>query len=119
MIEIKACLLAVGRLSLLKFFPSDPVAHSELAKLFQRMVQREDQLEWLVDALIDHVGEWPGPRELRGIFCTRCRPADGIEEWARTPGFSPSDCEARNIEEARGDKQIEGPRTCAGLKRLT
>ena len=90
---------AVGELAQLKFFPSDELARAGIMKLLLRLVEfgRVDQLEWLVRAMVDTVGTWNGPLELRGVFCTRFKPADGTEaDCALTPGFSPEAMEARS-----------------------
>lgn len=119
MIGIGACLNAVGRLTLLKYFPTDPAAHAGLAELLHGMVSNESQLDWLVQTLINHVGEWPGPKEVRGLFCSQFQPADGIETHTSIAGFSPADCEARNLEKSERFKQLEkaSPRTCE-LRRI-
>src|SRR5690349_14533330 len=91
---------AVQRLSALTHFPANTYAHEEIMRLIFRMVGTVDQLEWLVRTMIDRVGEWKGPRELRAIFCTRFAPLDGIEEWSSVPGFTPADSEARSMSEA-------------------
>jgi len=96
----------------MKFFPTDPVAQGEIARLLQRMVAKQEHLDWLVLALIDHAPEWPGPKEVRGLLCTRFKPRDGIEENTSIPGFSPADCETRNLERSERFRQLEdGPRS--------
>jgi hypothetical protein len=63
-----------------------------------RMVEhgRTDQLAWLVRTMVDKIGVWNGPVELRGLFCTRFKPADGIKaNCTATMGFTPSDLESR------------------------
>lgn len=107
MIDIKICMKAVGRMTLLRYFPGDAAPAAELAKVLQRMVAEESHLEWLVDMMINHVGEWQGPKELRGLLCSRYKPADGIEEYTSIAGFSPADCEARNLEDHERYKQMD------------
>lgn len=119
MIAIQDCLKAVGSLTMLKCFPSDPLAHAEIAKLFQRMVERPDQLNWLVDVMINHVGEWPGPAQMRGILCTRFKPLDGIEADCHLPGFTAADSEAQYLLGDEERKQIEAKIPRGGtLKRI-
>ena len=57
--------------------------------------------------MIDRVGEWKGPKELRGIFCTRFKPRDGIEELSQTSGFTPEDSEMASIWESAERKRLE------------
>lgn len=90
-------MVAVRRLAVLKFFPSDAVVRQEIMALLDRLVSTPEQLEWLVSALINEVGEWPGPKEVRGIFCTRFRPKDGIETDAEHNKFSPITGEMRML----------------------
>jgi hypothetical protein len=78
MLDFKRVVDILGGLTLLKFFPSDPVARLELAKLVGRMASTEQQVEWLVQRTLDLHSEWPGPHELRAIMCSRFKPADGI-----------------------------------------
>ena len=91
----KAILLAITRLSVLKFFPTATAAQGEIMDMLERMVSDERQLEWLVDTLIDSVDEWPGLRSVRGLFCTRFKPRDGKETTCGLPGFTAEDCEGR------------------------
>ena len=120
MITIQEAGAAVTRLALLKHFPGEAPARAELARMLQRMVATQEQLEWLIRAAINNCEDWPGPKELRGMFCQRYAPADGIEAWSTVPGFTPSDSEARHANEIEGFKrgEIEAPRTGGGLKRL-
>ncbi len=115
MISIEQAVQAATRLHVLKFYPSDStgVFDSEVARLLTRMVDTAAQLNWLVAAMIDRVGEWQGPKELRGVFCTRFRPADGIEaDCMTTAGFTPGDNEMRSIEahEERKRQELQPPR---------
>ena len=115
MIDIKDCMRAVRKLTILKFFPGDHIAQGELAKLLQRMVAKQEHVDWLVLMLIDHVGEWPGPKELRGLLCSRFKPLDGIEEYTSIAGFSPADCEARNLEQSERHKRLDDGRRSGAL----
>jgi hypothetical protein len=91
---------AVGRLAALAFFPVSDEARTEIMRLLYRMVSTVEQLNWLCTTMIDRVGTWRGPVELRGVFCTRFKPADGIEaNCLTTPGFTALDSEAEYIQE--------------------
>jgi len=75
----------------LQFFPVEP---KPVMALLERMVPTKAALDWLVRALVDHVGKWTGPADVRGILCTRFRPLDGKEGYTKTVGFSAEEIEA-------------------------
>jgi hypothetical protein len=79
---------AVDMLACLKYFPAEAGAREAIMLLFERMISIPEQIEWLVRTMIDEVGEWPGPKEVRGIFCSRFKPKDGVEVYATTRLFS-------------------------------
>lgn len=90
---------AIATMSLLKFFPSGDVAVRVLIDLLIRLCSTREQLNWLVETLINRIGEWPGPAQLRALFCTRFPPADGIEgPPCELSGFTPADGEQRYVE---------------------
>jgi hypothetical protein len=98
---------AVGELAALKYFPADEGAREALMKLLDRMVSTPEQLRWLVNTLIDQVGEYPGPAEIRGLFCVRYPPKDGVEVWCSLPGFTAADSERKYIAAAEEQKHAE------------
>lgn len=93
--EWKRCIArAVEELGSLKFFPPASGAHGAVMNLLYRMVETPDQLQWLVRTMIDRVGQWHGTMELRGVYCTRFKPKDGIEgSCSETRGFTPEELE--------------------------
>lgn len=102
----------------LKFFPSAPGAMRPIGELLADLVGTREQLQWLDSAMLNQVGEWPGPAEVRAIFCTRFKPADGIEGkngYSAIAGFTPGDIESEKlIEHSQWKKLDEGkPRTNA------
>lgn len=106
MITAKQASESVARLAILTHFPGEAIARAELASMLIRMVSEPRQLEWLVTAFVDHIGAWHGPREMRAVFCTRFKPADGIEEWSAIPGFTAADSEREVIEAGSSFKHI-------------
>lgn len=70
---------AVGRLATLKFFPRDLRVRMTIGRLMKDFVTNDAQLTWLVGRMLVLYGEWPGPRELRALYCSRFAPRDGIE----------------------------------------
>jgi hypothetical protein len=91
---------AVGEFGMLKYFPSDAASKAGVMELLERMVRTPEELAWLVRTMVDRVGEWRGPKELRGVFCTRFAPADGVDvDCLETPGFTPEALEGRSAYE--------------------
>jgi len=110
---------AVGKLNALAMFPSDPNAQEAIMGILSKMVSTVAQLNWLIDAMLNQVGTWYGPKEMRGVFCTRFKPADRIEaECAHTLGFTPGDCETENLLKHEQNKisHTEANRMLEGLK---
>lgn len=89
---------AVIDLSLLRYFPSEPGTQAALIRLLAKMCPHKQALTWLVDTMVNRVGEWKGPAELRGILCWKFKPADGIEAESVTPGFRGEDGEQQSLE---------------------
>ena len=86
---------AVEDFGCLRYFPNEPGAREAVMELLERMVESPEALRWLVRTMIDEVGEWQGPMELRGVYCTRFPPADGVEAWSSCGKFSPEAIESR------------------------
>ncbi len=97
--------VAMGRLGMLSYFPSEPSIQAAIMDLLARMCPHREALEWLVDQMVNHVGQWKGPAELRGVLCWRWTPADGVEASCSIPGFTPSDGEALTIERS-GEREM-------------
>ena len=77
MVNVKRAAEAVGRLAILRFFPSDPNAQAAIVQILCEMARSNEQIDWLVNRMIAIYNEWPGPREMRACFCCRFRPKDG------------------------------------------
>lgn len=88
---------ALDELSLLKFFPSEPGARAVLLRMLCQMVAGPAELRWLVDTTLKYHNEWPGPLELRGIYCTHYKPKDGVEADV-TSGRMLGELEERSLE---------------------
>lgn len=111
--------IAVRRLSVLRYFPTDDVAQEEVMKLLHRMVSDIRQLDWLIGAMIDEVGEWRGPMELRGVFCSRFKPKDGKQAVSRFGRFSPEANEGKSIEAHNEVKQLGPPQDAFAAELIT
>jgi hypothetical protein len=100
---------AVKRLGIIRFFPVDADARLEVMEQIRRLVGNgelfgtapEQRLTWLIDTAVTHMREWGGLPELRGLYCTRWKPADGIEMYSSLPGFTPQDSEMVVIREGQ------------------
>lgn len=92
----------------LAFFPKpdDVAARKVIMRLVEAMVNDMDELNWLQAAMINRVGEWKGPADLRGVLCaygvmtgkSGWQPADGIWSASSAPGFTQDDRNARWLE---------------------
>ena len=66
-------------LQLFPFFPQSGDAFDALVRMVGKMAETEDQVRWLVDRmLLNPYPKWPGPAEVRAVFCTRFKPKDGF-----------------------------------------
>ncbi len=100
-------LAANARLKMLAFYPSDPEAQAAVMELLAKICPDREALEWLVDTMINKVGTWKGPTELRGVLCWRYPPADGVEADSSIRGFTPADGESLSIERHNELRQLE------------
>ena len=46
------------------------------------MADSDEHVRRLVKRALAVFNEWPGPRELRALYCSRWRPADGVEAYS-------------------------------------
>lgn len=101
----------VRAMAAIPFFPTDEYAQQAIMTEIGKFVDREDGLKWLFDAAMNTMRKWEGIPELRGLYCTRFKPADGVEAISTLPGYSPVDCENAHIEQGRQYAQLDQPRT--------
>ena len=80
---------ALAQFGTLEFFPSDPGTRAAIGLLLAKMCPHREALDWLVAEMVNHVGKWHGPTELRGLLCTRYKPSDDVEETCSLPGYTP------------------------------
>lgn len=86
---------ALDDLAMLRYFPSD--TRASVMHLLAKICPHREALEWLIGELVNHVGEWPGPAEVRGLLCSRYDAADGIDGWCNLPGYRAEDSEAHYL----------------------
>jgi hypothetical protein len=72
----------VGELTLLRYFPADPIARTALVREICDMADTEDQVRWLVTRMLKLYQVWPGLGEVRATFCSKFKPRDGIERYS-------------------------------------
>jgi hypothetical protein len=69
-------------LQLLRFFPASEEIMDALVDEVMSMAASEDQVKWLVKRMLSLYAEWPGPGEMRAVFCNRYKPKDGISAYS-------------------------------------
>ena len=95
----EAILQAVIALANIPFAPQDPAQQDALMEAIAEFADRPDALAWTVKVAVAKWTKWIGPAELRGIYCTRFQPADGVEaDVVGTRGFTAADNEAAYME---------------------
>lgn len=113
MIDAKKATESLARMSLLKFFPADDYARAELVRFVGDMATTNEQVEWLTTRCLQLWNAWEGPKELRAIFCSKFKPADGVEAYSDLPQF------VDGIPSERADYTTALPAPADAKKRLT
>lgn len=88
-------------LRMLPYFPADEFVMNALVKLVGDMCQTEDRVQWLVNRMTSGIYDrWPGPHEMRAVYCFRYPPKDGVSAFSTVyPDGLPKDPTApRRIE---------------------
>lgn len=78
MVDVAKATKIIGKLTTLQFFPSDPAGQKAVLEIACKMASSTEQIEWLVGQMLTWYNGWPGPREMRAVFCQRFKPADGV-----------------------------------------
>lgn len=102
----------VEELGAIPYFPKESGAQLAVMRAVEKFVSGPRELRWLIDTAVGRMREWRGVAELRGLYCTHFKPADGIEADCTIPGLTPADSEAGYLElqAAETARQIEGYR---------
>lgn len=91
----RAIFEAIAELSTIPFAPQDPAQQKVLMKQLAAFADRPDAIRWTVAQAVARWTRWCGMAELRGIYCNRFKPADGIEaDCVETHGLTPTDNES-------------------------
>ncbi len=69
---------AIDAMTALRFFPAEPPARLEIAKLLSRMCPSDESALWTAQTMVDRFGEWKGTAWLRALLCAKYAPADGV-----------------------------------------
>lgn len=94
-VEIDDCVTAVKTMrDVIPFFPATAEGQTVITAALASVVGTTDQLDWLVMTACNSLKSWQGLAELRGIFCSRFRPADGMTVESGLAGFTAEDAEA-------------------------
>lgn len=106
MISIESAAASIAAMeAMIPFFPRDPNAQDYLLAALRRFVGTEDELRWLTDTAINSIRKWEGLPQLRGLFCSHFRPADGVEMDCDVAGYTPADCERAYLERQSAETQ--------------
>ena len=100
---------AMADLAMLRYFPSDELTRTGIMRLIERMASTPEQVVELVRRTVAHYNDWPGPLELRGVFCTFAKPRDGVEAGVTELGRLEAAIEMRAIEAHDAVKHLPAP----------
>lgn len=81
--------------SVIPYFPGDSAGQALVMRELAKFVTNAHELRWLVDTAASSMRAWAGLPDLRGLYCTRFRPADGREEHCTLAGHTPEESETR------------------------
>lgn len=74
--------IAIRRLKQMRFFPNDPGMESELMIELASMCHDAERLMWLTRRAVRVFSDWCGVAEIRALYSSRWRPADGIRAYS-------------------------------------
>lgn len=94
--QITAAVLVMAEM--IPFFPTSKAGQMIVIRALESFVSTDQQLAWLTDRAVNHMRKFNLP-ELRGLFCTRWKPADGVQEFSTLPGFTTADLEAQAFDQ--------------------
>jgi hypothetical protein len=88
---------AVDDLATMKYFPRE--SRASVMDFLSRICPHKRALTWVVAEMLNHVADWPGLAELRGLLCTRFDAADGVDAYCNLPGYTAAEAEAQHYEQ--------------------
>ncbi len=120
MVNVKEISRILADLTALKRFPIEPSARAAITRMACEMadptnrIPPDQQIRWLVNRMVTLYNEWPGPKEMRAVFCSRFKPHDGIEalpDMQQFPDGIPADPALPPLVPAPDLKQIASGET--------
>jgi hypothetical protein len=88
--EVSESVVMMSRV--IPFFPGDEIAKEIVIASLCDFVGERLGLEWLTNTALRVMSKWTGIAGLRGLYCTRYAPCDGLPATASDiPGFTPSE----------------------------
>lgn len=69
----------ISELAVLAYFPTEVEARRALARELVSICPNISEARWLITRFCELFNRWPGPRELRAVYCSRNKPRDGFE----------------------------------------
>ena len=79
-VSMESAAFATEALGAIPFFPGEQAARTMIAREIRQICRSEVDVLWLVQRMIRLYGDrWPGPLEMRRVYCNKQRPLDGIE----------------------------------------
>jgi len=109
---------AVSELGAIPYFPAGSGPQLAIMRQLERFVSGAHELLWLIDTAVGAMREWKGIPELRGLYCTRFKPADGVEANCSVDGFTSEDSEMRHELDNAKLQLPELPRGEKGMQQL-
>ncbi len=106
---------AVSELGAIPYFPTDSGAQLAIMVQLELFVSSAHELRWLITAAVAVMRKWEGVPELRGLYCTRFKPADGKEGTCSLPGYTAEESEMRLTLETTNRPQLAEPTEIVAL----
>jgi hypothetical protein len=92
---------------MLNYFPGERDARTAIMRIIDAMATTTEQVDWLAAEMVTRFNEWPGPQNLRALFCTRFKPADGGEENFPQNHRISQEAEMRAIDQSDNFKRLD------------
>jgi hypothetical protein len=71
--------VVVEAMSSMPFFPTAAGARFLIGEEIRSMCENSEEAFWLAQRMAQLYKSWPGPREMRLVYCGRHRPLDGVD----------------------------------------
>jgi hypothetical protein len=71
-------LMAVATMAAIPMFPTDQIVRGVIGEEIRSLCRNAQDASWLAKRMVQLYDTWPGPRELRRVYCARKIPHDGV-----------------------------------------